>query len=539
MLGGIVRFGLRGAQPRGNRPGGPPYPPAGMESPPSNLPAVSRADGALEQGLRVIRRRKLLFFQALILIPLIALALSYSQEKEYTAEAKLLFRASVIDDLANPDAGDAFIDPTREAATNDELVTLPVVADRAVARLEREGITGVDVFNSVSVDSGGEADIATISATAATPELAAQVADAYGAAYIDFRQGAEQTAIQDGIDLIEARLALLSPEALEGEEGLRLLNTLERLETAEALQAGDAELVQEAGIPTSPSSPKTLRNVALGILLGAALGLALAALFERFDRRIRTEDELEALFGRPILARIPRSKALSGGWLRGGTQAMTTPELEAFRTLRVNLNYFNVDEGGSRSVLITSPESGDGKSTVARHLAMTMAEMGDDVVLVEADLHKGPPMTAKGGVPGLSSVLAGMPLEQALLEIESSDGGRTVTLLPSGAVPPNPSELLESERMRGVIAELSAHFDWVLVDSPAMGIVSDALALVPAVTGIIVVSGLGTATRDGTNNFVKQLSIVGAEPAGVVANFAKVERVGNNSYYQRETVAQV
>lgn len=500
------------------------------------MPAVSRTEGALEQGLRIIRRRKWIFLQAVILIPLIALALSLTQEKQYTAEAKLLFRPSALGSFADPTDSSAFVDPSREAATNDELVTLPVVADRAMELLERGGITGVDVFSSVSVDSGGEADIATISATTPTPELSAQVADAYGEAYIDFRRESNRDLLGEAIDLIEGRIAELSEEALALDEGQRLLDRLEGLETAQQLQAGDAELVQRAGVPTSPSSPKTTRNIFLGVLLGGALGLALAALFERIDRRIRTEEELEGLLGLPILARIPRSRSLAGGWLRGRGQMLTTPELEAFRTLRVNLNYFNVD-GDNRSVLITSPEPGDGKSTVARHLAMTMAEMGDDVVLVEADLHKGPPMTAEGGVPGLSSVLAGMPLEEALLAIESSDGGRTVTLLPSGAVPPNPSELLESERMAAVIQELGAEFDWVLIDSPAMRVVSDALTLVPEVGAIIVVSGLGTATRDGARNFMKQLSIVEAEPTGVVANFTKVER-GGSSYYHRDVVTQ-
>ncbi|HYH62978.1 MAG TPA: hypothetical protein VD766_14005, partial [Solirubrobacterales bacterium] len=127
--------------------------------------------------------------------------------------------------------------------------------------------------------------------------------------------------------------------------------------------------------------------------------------------------------------------------------------------------------------------------------------------------------------------------EQALLAIESSEGGRTVTLLPSGAVPPNPSELLESERMMTVIAELEAEFDWVLIDSPAMRMVSDALTLVPAVSAIIVVCGIGTATRDGARNYMKQLSIVQAEPTGVVANFTKVER-GGSSYYNRDVVTQ-
>jgi Mrp family chromosome partitioning ATPase len=169
-----------------------------------------------------------------------------------------------------------------------------------------------------------------------------------------------------------------------------------------------------------------------------------------------------------------------------------------------------------------------------------MAEMGDSVVLVEADLHKGQRLLAGDPERGLSSVLAGTPLDLALIQLDTTSAetpeGRVLTVLPSGSAPPNPSELLESERMRGIIAELQSRFDVVIIDSPALGVVSDTLALVPEVDTVVVVSGLGTTTRDGARKFMKQLSIIGVEPAGVIANFTKVER-GGYAYYQRGAVA--
>src|SRR5262249_3541903 len=157
-------------------------------------------------------------------------------------------------------------------------------------------------------------------------------------------------------------------------------------------------------------------------------------------------------------------------------------EVEAFRTLRANLRYFNVD-GRLDSILVVSPLAGDGKSTVADFLAMTMASMGDSVILVETDLHKGE------GSMGLSSVLAGADLDSAIVEAArgASERGqaRSLHMLPAGPAPPNPFELLESQRMEEVLAELRNRYALVLIDSPALSAVSDALALVPKVSGVL------------------------------------------------------
>lgn len=490
------------------------------------------SEGVLEQLLRIVRRRKWVVLQAVVVVPVLALLFSLTQEKEYTATATLLFRQAPIG-IAE---GETVEDPTRVAATNGQLVGLPIVADKAAESLE--GVSGAEVLESVEVEPSAEADTAKILATTTDPELSAAMANAYGRAYISFRRGADRGQVQDAINVAESSLEGLTSAEQEGKEGAALNEQLDRLKLAQALQTGGAELVQPADVPSSPSSPKTTRNVLLGIVLGALLGFGLAALLDRIDRRVRTTDELESLYGVPILARIPRSQRLS----RRSPEAIgpQTQEGEAFRVLRTNLRYFSVDDR-LRSILITSPEAGDGKSTVARTLAMTMAEMGDDVLLVEGDLRKGGELRGVTGGPasGLSNVLAGTPYEKVLIDVDAPGGGphsRTLTVLPSGPIPPNPSELLDSAQMRDLLIKLQERFDVVVIDSPALGAVSDALALVAEVSAVVIVGGLGKTTRDAGRELCKQFALLGRKPIGVIANFTEPERAKYSHYYRSDTV---
>jgi succinoglycan biosynthesis transport protein ExoP len=503
----------------------------GMNVQTSNEPLV-KPEGVVEQLLRIVRRRKWVVVQAVIVVPVLALLLSLSQEKEYTATATLLFRQAPIG-IAE---GESVEDPTRVAATNGQLVGLPIVADKAAESLD--GVSSGEIFGSIAVEPSAEADTAKISATTPDPETSAAMANAYGRAYIAFRRESDRNQVQDAIDVAETGLSQLSEEEREGKEGAALNEQLDRLKLAQALQTGGAELVQPADVPSSPSSPQTTRNVMLGIILGGLLGLGLAVLLDRIDRRVRTVDELEDIYDVPILARIPRSQRLS----RRKSEAIgpQTQEGEAFRVLRTNLRYFNVDDG-MHSILVTSPEAGDGKSTVARTLAMTMAEMGDDVILVEGDLRKGGELRGVTGGPasGLSNVLAGTPYEKVLIEVDMPGSGahsRTLTVLPSGPIPPNPSELLDSAQMRDLMIKLQERFSVVVIDSPALGAVSDALALVPDVSAVVIVGGLGKTTRDAGRELGKQFSLLGTKPIGVIANFTEPERGKYSHYYRPDLV---
>lgn len=487
--------------------------------------------GLVEQALRIARRRKWVILQATIAVPLLALVFSLSQQKEYTATATLLFR--------QPPTGlsesSSIVDPTREAATNGELVGLPVVAEQAAEKLT--DVSASVVAGSIEVAPSPEAETASISATTPSPELSAEIANAYGRAYINFRREADRAQVQNAIELAESSLGELTPEAQAGPEGTALDKQLDQLRLTQALQTGGAELVQPAAAPTSPSSPETSKNVALGLILGVLLGCLLAVTLERFDRRIRSSKELEEIYDMPVLARIPRSRKLAAKRPQGlGPQ---TPEGEAFRVLRTNLRYLSVNRSLS-SILVVSPEEGDGKSTVVRGLATTMAEMGDDVVLVEADLRKGGDLRSVGGgpAPGLSNVLAGNSLDGSLFTVNvgasAVEGSRALTVLPSGPPPPNPSELLESGRMSETLMALQERFEIVILDSPAMGAVSDALSLVPMVSAAVVVAGLGKTTRDAAHELISQFSMLDKRPIGAIFNFSESERAKYSHYYRPE-----
>jgi Mrp family chromosome partitioning ATPase len=495
----------------------------------AGMPA--RGEGLIEQWLGVLRRRKWIVLQALVIVPAAALVLSLTQSKEYRATASLLFTTSTASaPIQGSDPG--VVDPTRQAATNSQLVSLPAIAQETASRLHGR-MSADDIAAAVSVAPGGDSDIAQITATTSSPRLSADVANAYGEAYIAFRRKSNQLRLQRAIRVLQNNLAALTPAERAGSGGQAIQQQLDQTRVNVGLQTGNAQLVQPASVPTSASSPKITRNVVLGVVLGAVLGLLLAALLERLDRSVKSPEEIEELAGAPVIARIPRSRSLtskaepSGQSLEraiaGHRAHPLDPANRAFRTLRGNLRNFNVDNE-LRSILVMGHEPGGGKSTVARQLALTMAEIRESVVLVEADLQKDHPPGARHVSGGdLVSVLEGAPLDTALTSFDLTTpplpGGR-VAFLPAGPSPSNASELIGSDEMRAFLRELEDHFDMVIIDSPPLAVASDALALVPSVSGVLVVCAVGRTTPEGVRELSYQLSLVGGRPLGIVANFA-------------------
>jgi capsular exopolysaccharide synthesis family protein len=484
----------------------------------------------LEKTLRIVRSHKWAILQALVIIPALALVLTLQQDKQYTATSSLLFNSN--------DVGTGPVDFSREATTNEELLQLPVVAQRTAEALGGR-TSASQVEDAVDVETTPDSDIVKIHATAPTPARAAQLANSYGEAFVEMRREGVEATLQRRLEIYESAYDSLSPDEQDGQRGELLQDRINRIKLSQALRAGEAvqnaELVQAATPPTDPSSPKPVRNLILAVLLAGVVGLGLAALLDRLGGALRTEDELERLYGLPILARIPRVRSL-GKQLQQhalGDDPRGNPAAEAFRTLRANLRYFGVDRD-LRSILVASPVGGDGKSAVAAGLAMTMAQMGDSVVLVEADLHKDRSSEAfsEPSGRGLSTVLAGAAsLDQALVETPlSHDGsyGRSLTVLRSGPIPPNASELLESERMRAHIAELEDRFDTVIIDTAPLAVVSDALALVTETSGVIAVSRLRHTRRDAAMEFRNQLAMLNAPALGVVSNYSTAR---SSSYY--------
>jgi polysaccharide biosynthesis transport protein len=262
-------------------------------------------------------------------------------------------------------------------------------------------------------------------------------------------------------------------------------------------------------------------------VLGLILGIGVALLLDRFDRRIREPDELEEASGLPVLGLVPRSAAFAASSKEGagaGEISMPRGEAEAFRMLRARMRYFNVDRE-VRTVLVTSASAAEGKTTIALNLAAAAAASGSRVLLIEADLRR-PTLTTRMGDPqyvGLSEVLShSASLESALRHVNvgtaGSNGRPWFSLITAGFPPPNPSELIESRQMEELLAQLAPNYDLVVIDTPPLLVVSDAIPLIGRVDGVLVVSMLGQTTRDAAKTLGAQLKDLKAPVLGVVAN---------------------
>lgn len=254
-------------------------------------------------------------------------------------------------------------------------------------------------------------------------------------------------------------------------------------------------------------------NVALGGLIGLALALVFAWLREVLDSRIRNERDARAVTDAPILGAIAFDPQMKQNPLIVHS-APQSPRSESFRTLRTNLQFIEVDDD-SRTFVLTSSMPGEGKSTTTANLAMALADGGDTVLLVDADLRK--PRVAEfmgldGGV-GLSDVLIG---RAQLVDAVQRWADKSLYVLPSGQVPPNPSELLGSKAMATLVGELQAEFDWVLFDAPPLLPVTDAVVLSKHVGGVIMVASAGKTTRSQLESAVRLLETADSSLDGLV-----------------------
>jgi succinoglycan biosynthesis transport protein ExoP len=329
-----------------------------------------------------------------------------------------------------------------------------------------------------------------------------------------------------------------------------LLERTAQTDLTRALQTSYVRIVDYALVPRLPVSPRVALNLGLGTLFGLLAGIALAFILEQMDRTIRTVEDAEAL-GVTVLGIMPKIDEVNagGGHVYGrrrrvanSSEQMTNRDLvvhthpkssvaESCRTIRTNLTFMSADRP-RRTVVITSPSPREGKTTVTLSVAISLAQSGKRVLVVDTDLRKPRLHRALGTTlgKGVTTVLVGeLSVKEAIQDTEIPG----LSFLASGPIPPNPSELLHTSQFRQLLNDLSKMFDQVILDSPPLAAVTDAAIIAPQVDGAILVVQSERTTRDALRTALRQLRDVGCQPTGAILNAVDLstQRYGYGSYY--------
>lgn len=467
--------------------------------------------GQLRDFGRVLREQWWILLLCLVVTAFAAAAYTSTLDKEYEATAKLLLQT---DNLGSTLAGTgpAPIDPTRQAATDAQLVALPAVAARVSKKL-RQPLSAA----AVSTSAGPDANILTVTVADKRPAKAALFANEFARQYIVFRRDTTRERYQRALRTVRTRLA----QARKGTpEYLGLQGQIKQLRLLVSLQTGDAQLVQAATRPTSPVRPRPARNIALGVIFGLLLGLALAFLRDRLDRRVKNEDQLDQLFpGVPVIGLVPETG-------RGRTAQLMTAE--GYHTIVANLGLIR-REHPLHTLLVTSAQPGEGKSTLALNLALAMRERGDSVLVMDADLRR-PSLSEQLDTDrrvGVSTILAGAgTLETSVQEREveprrNGDGpsialAGQVKIVPAGPHATNVQLLLSDSALTRLLESSRERTECVIFDGPPVGSFGDMLPLAKEVDGVIAVVRLYHSRTDELRRFAAQLENAGIKPIGLV-----------------------
>jgi polysaccharide biosynthesis transport protein len=500
--------------------------------------SVLRASYQVHDLLRLLRRRWKLVAAITVAVVAAAVGLTAFRSPIYAAHATLLITPTNETDVFNPQQ-DQYGAAQRRVATESAVVKSSAVAALVTKQLGEAP--------PVSVTGASDADIITITARDSDPKRAMSVANTYANAYVDAKRtqgiddllaaskqvrdqvndlqqqidaldkqvqsapAAERDAVSQSVS--QRRTALLSEQSGFGQ-------TSDQLQVRIALASGGASVVGPAVAPTTPVEPRPVRTGALALFVGLLLGICGAFVRENLDDRLRNKEELErASDGLPVLGVVTSYESTDELPV-----TLTQPSsscAESYRTLRTAVQFLGLDRR-LRTLQVTSPNLGEGKTTTIANLGVALACAGVNVCIVDCDLRR-PRLAALFGVDstvGFASVLLGQStLDTALQASEAL--GPYLRILPAGPIPPNPSELLASARMQAVVEALAERYDLVLIDSPPTLPVSDALVVSRMADAVLMVASVGSTTRRNMQSALELMRNVSAPVIGTVLNRAK------------------
>lgn len=458
-----------------------------------------------------------------------------SQPKEYTASTDVFVQVSELDRVLFGAAVDT--DPDRNTANQASFLRSRAVAERVARRGNYPGPPG-DLTDRIAIERVEGNDFVTISATDPTPTGAADLANAFAQALIELREASTRNRVQASVEVARRQLAQLGTDPASRSARRSLRSQIKRLEVIASLPAGRVEQVDEAEPPGTASAPKPKRNAAFAFFVSLVLACAAALGLERVDRRIKRPDRVEEIFGLPMLTAVPRGRPVAHD--AGGRAVIPDALRESFRTLRTNLDLQSLDRP-LKTLLVTSAMPREGKSSVVRNLALAYGEAGRKVAVVEADLRQPSfeEMFEVSRNPGFTDVLSNQQSLGDTLQPVALAGGplvidgatRTVignghdpasgrlVVMASGPHAANPPAVLAAGRAKEVLSELAEEHDIVIIDSPPVLAVSDAIPLLSVVDGALLVARLGLTREDAARRLSEVLDRVPhANILGVVAN---------------------
>ncbi len=485
------------------------------------------ADDA-DQGWRLthyvglIRRRKWPLIISVLLTVAAAVALPLLQEPSYRGRADVVLHLQNSDLLFDVNASQQSSDPARVVPT--EIRVLESQEVQAAAR-EKLGFAPP----AVTASAVAQTDVIEVAAKSGRPETALKIAQAYANAYIELRRKQSVDNLLAAGQQVQAKVADLQNQidAANGAQKDALIQAqalfkqrLDQLQVDAALKTGGAEVVSPITGATSRVNPSRVRTVAVGLVVGLAIGVAIIFLLEQYDESLKEKEDLErSAPGLPVLGLIPAVN----GW-RTREQAVVVslddPEsraAEAYRTLRTVIQFLGHDRP-IQVIQVTSPGSQEGKSTTIANLALAIARTGPRVIIVCCDLRR-PRIHEFFGLDnriGFTSVLRGdQPLSSALQQVP---GQNRLRILASGPPPRNPAELLSSPQAKMVFESLRSEADILLIDSPPVLPVTDALVVSGLVDALLVVATSGVTTRRAIARATELLRQVEAPVVGTILN---------------------
>ena len=425
--------------------------------------------------LKVLQRRWISILVITLATLAVTAGITFALTPKYLASTRLFFGvqgAQSGSDLAN---GSTFAE--NQLSSYAQVATSPLVLQPVIDQLGLQK-SPADLAAQVSAYAPTDTVIIQITVSDSDAPRAAQIANAVGTQ-------------------LSTVAADLSPRRQDGSQAVK------------------ATVLAPAQVPTQAASPSILRNLAAGLILGLLLGVAVAILRRVLDTKIRNENDLEQVTDVPVLGVVPFDSGAEAHPVVIRDDPLSV-RAEAVRRLRTNLQFVEAAEH-SRSVVVTSSIPGEGKSTAALNLAASLSDAGLNVVLVDADLRR--PSIARyvgiEGAVGLTTVLIG---EANLDDVLQPWGDSSFSVLPSGQVPPNPSELLGSGAMADLLDQLTERFDMVLLDSPPLLPVTDGAILGRLAGTTLVVVGTDRLHRSQLRGALESLTTAGVHVSGVVLN---------------------